>query len=158
MTREIKVELDPDRLNALGVTAGDVNRALRAANVDMTGGSGDFGERDQAIRTLGGAKKIADLEALEIPLSRRPQGDAVRHRHRHRFLGRSRRSFARVNNQTVVSFGIFRGKGESDVEVNQRAEAAVAELQAGASRRGDQQGRQFGRPTPKATTIRRWRR
>ena len=35
----------------------------------MTGGSGDFGERDQSIRTLGGAKKIADLEALEIPLS-----------------------------------------------------------------------------------------
>ena len=68
MTREIKVELDPDRLNALGVTAGDVNRALRAANVDMTGGSADFGERDQAIRTLGGAKTLADLEKLEIPL------------------------------------------------------------------------------------------
>ena len=68
MTREIKVELDPDRLNALGVTAGDVNRALRAANVDLTGGSGDFAGRDQAIRTLGGAKKLADLEKLEIPL------------------------------------------------------------------------------------------
>ena len=68
VTREIKVELDPDRLNALGVTAGDVNRALRAANVDMTGGSADFGERDQAIRTLGGAKTLADLEKLEIPL------------------------------------------------------------------------------------------
>ena len=39
------------------------------------------------------------------------------------------KSFARVNNQTVVSFGIFRGKGESDVEVNERVEAAVAELQ-----------------------------
>ena len=34
----------------------------------MTGGSADFGGRDQAIRTLGGAKTIADLEALEIPL------------------------------------------------------------------------------------------
>ena len=30
----------------------------------------------------------------------------------------------------MVSFGIFRGKGESDVEVNERVEAAVAELQA----------------------------
>ena len=39
------------------------------------------------------------------------------------------KSFARVNGQTVVSFGIFRGKGESDVEVNKRVEAAVADLQ-----------------------------
>ena len=30
----------------------------------------------------------------------------------------------------MVSFGIFRGKGQSDVDVNSRAEAAVAELQA----------------------------
>ena len=30
----------------------------------------------------------------------------------------------------MVSFGIFRGKGQSDVDVNRRAEAAVAELQA----------------------------
>ena len=39
VTREIKVEIDPDRLNALGATAGDVNRALRSVNVDLTGGS-----------------------------------------------------------------------------------------------------------------------
>ncbi|MBA3446426.1 MAG: efflux RND transporter permease subunit, partial [Pseudaminobacter sp.] len=128
VTREIKVELDPDRLNALGVTAGDVNRALRAVNADMTGGSGDFGDRDQSIRTLGGARKIADLEALEIPLSGGRQvrlSDIAT-------VGDSwdePKSFARVNSQTVVSFGIFRGKGESDVEVNERVQAAIGDLQ-----------------------------
>src|SRR4029078_10141107 len=34
-----------------------------------------------------------------------------------------------VNGQTVVSFGIFRGKGQSDVDVSRRIEAGVAELQ-----------------------------
>ena len=87
VTREIKVEIDPDRLTALGVTAGDVNRALRSVNIDMTGGSGDFGDRDQSIRTLGGAKKIADLEALEIPLSGGRKRHAFRHRLRQRRLG-----------------------------------------------------------------------
>ena len=129
VTREIKVELDPDRLNALGVTAADVNRALRAANVDMTGGSADFSERDQAIRTLGGAKKLADLESLEIPLGTDRRVTLSQIATITDSWGEPK-SFARVNNQTVVSFGVFRGKGQSDVEVSSRVEAAVAELQA----------------------------
>ncbi|RUM98670.1 efflux RND transporter permease subunit [Pseudaminobacter arsenicus] len=129
VTREIKVELDPNRLNALGVTAGDVNRALRVANIDLTGGSADFSNRDQSIRTLGGAKDIADLEALEIPLS---GGRKVRLSNIATVSDSwaKPKSFSRVNSQTVVSFGIFRGKGESDVEVNERAEKAIADLQA----------------------------
>jgi multidrug efflux pump subunit AcrB len=129
VTREIKVEIDPDRLNALGVTAGDVNRALRSVNANMTGGAGDFGGRDQVIRALGGARKIADLEALEIPL---PGGRHVKLSNIATVTDAwaEPKSFARVNNQTVVSFGIFRGKGESDVDVASRVEAAIAELKA----------------------------
>ncbi|WP_457936347.1 efflux RND transporter permease subunit [Mesorhizobium sp. 10J20-29] len=128
VTREIKVEIDPDRLIALGVTASDVNRALRSVNADMTGGSADFGGRDQSIRTLGGAEKVSDLEALEIPLS---GGRKVRLSDIATVTDswEKPKSFARVNNQTVVSFGVFRGKGESDVEVASRVEEAVAELQ-----------------------------
>jgi multidrug efflux pump subunit AcrB len=128
VTREIKVELDPDRLNALGATAADVNRALRAANVDLTGGSADFAGRDQAIRTLGGAKKLAELEKLEIPLGggRRVTLSQIA---TITDSWEKPKSFARVNGQTVVSFGIFRGKGQSDVDVSHRVEAAVAELQ-----------------------------
>jgi hydrophobe/amphiphile efflux-1 (HAE1) family protein len=129
VTREIKVEIDPDRLSALGLTAADVNRALRASNVDLTGGSGDFGGLDQSIRALGAAKSIEDLRQLNIPVA----GG------RHLTLSdvatvtdswAEPASFARVNGQTVVSFGIFRGKGESDVEINERAKVAIADLQA----------------------------
>lgn len=126
--REIQVELDPQRLSALGVSAGDVNRALRAANVDLTGGGSDIGDRAQSIRTLGAAGSIDDLRSLEIPLG----------------TGRTvvlsdiatvtdtwaePRSFARVNDKTVVSFGIFRGKGQSDVDVSARVVAAIEDLQ-----------------------------
>ncbi|MEX0405063.1 efflux RND transporter permease subunit [Aquibium sp. LZ166] len=129
VTREIKVEIDPDRLTALGATAGDVNRALRAANVDLTGGNGEFGGRDQTIRTLGGANSIEGLRSLEIPLAggrRVTLSDIATVTD----SWAKPKSFARVNNQTVVSFGIFRGKGESDVEVNERATVAIAKLQA----------------------------
>ena len=129
VTREIKVDVDPDRLSALGLTAADVNRALRAVNVDLTGGSGDFAGLDQSIRTLGSAGSIDALRALRIPVA---GGRAVTLSD----IGTvtdswaEPKSFARVDGQTVVSFGIFRGKGESDVEVNERASVAIAELQA----------------------------
>lgn len=129
VTREIKVEIDPYRLSALGVTAGDVNRALRAANIDLTGGSGDFSGVDQTIRALGGARTLDDLRAREIPLAggrRVTLGDIAQ-------LSDSwaePKSFARVDGRTVVSFGVFRGKGESDVEVSERVSQAVAQLRA----------------------------
>ena len=129
VTREIKVEIDPDRLSALGLTAADVNRALRAANVDLTGGSGDFAGLDQSIRTLGAAKSIADLERLNVPVSGGRTivlSDVAKVSD----SWEEPKSFARVNGQTVVSFGVFRGKGESDVEINERAKVAIAELGA----------------------------
>ncbi len=50
----MRVVLDPDRLLSFGITAGDVNRQLRATNVDLAGGRGEIGGREQAIRTLAG--------------------------------------------------------------------------------------------------------
>ena len=140
VTREIEVELDADRLNALGATAASVNRALWAANVDLTGGSGKFASRDQAIRALGGAKSVTDLESLEIPLS---GGRMVRLSDIATVTDSwaEPKSFARFNNQTVVSFGVFRAKGASDVEVSERAERRAAGKPSGRDRH---QGRQFG--------------
>ncbi len=73
--REIRVALDPDRLLALGITAGDVNRQLRATQVDVAGGRGEIGGREQAIRTLAGKQTIEDLAKTMIAL---PGGRAVR--------------------------------------------------------------------------------
>ena len=73
--REIRIALDPDRLLAFGITAGDVNRQLRATNVDLAGGRGEIGGREQAIRTLAGKQSVADLAATAITL---PRGRKVR--------------------------------------------------------------------------------
>ena len=73
--REIRIALDPDRLQAYGITAGDVNRQLRATHVDLAGGRGDIGGREQAIRTLAGKQSVADLAATMITL---PKGRKVR--------------------------------------------------------------------------------
>ncbi|MGJ4939862.1 efflux RND transporter permease subunit [Bradyrhizobium sp. HKCCYLS1011] len=114
--REILVSLDPDRLQAMGLTAVNVSQSLRGTNVDLAGGRAEIGKNDQAIRTLAGAKTLNDLAGTMIPLF---GGGEVRLDD----LGTvtdtiaDRRTFARFNGDPVVALGIRRAKGASDVVV-----------------------------------------
>ena len=114
--REILVSLDPDRLQAAGLTAVNVSQSLRGTNVDLAGGRAEIGKNDQAIRTLAGAKTLNELAGTMIPLF---SGGEVRLDD----LGTvtdtiaDRRTFARFNGEPVVALGIKRAKGASDVVV-----------------------------------------
>src|SRR3989440_101676 len=114
--REILVSLDPDRLQAAGLTAVNVSQILRGSNVDVAGGRAQIGKNDQAIRTLAGAKTLNELAGTMIPLF---DGGEMRLDD----LGTvtdtiaDRRTFARFNGEPVVALGIKRSKGASDVVV-----------------------------------------
>jgi hydrophobe/amphiphile efflux-1 (HAE1) family protein len=114
--REILVSLDPDRLQATGLTAVRVSQYLRGTNEDLAGGRAEIGRNDQAIRTLAGAKTLNDLAGSMVPL---PGGGEMRLDD----LGTvtdtiaDRRTFARANGEPVVAFAIKRAKGASDVVV-----------------------------------------
>ena len=128
-SREIRVQLDPARLAALGVTAADVNQQLVITNADLAGGRGELGAQEQSIRTLGGAKSVADLAATKIVL---PGGREVRLEELGRVEDGSEepRFFARRNGQPAVAFAIFRAKGASDVSVSRLVDAKIAALEA----------------------------
>src|SRR6201997_817130 len=114
--REILVSLDPDRLQASGLTAVNVSQNLRGTLANVAGGRAEIGGRDEAIRTLAGAKTLSDLKGTMIPLF---GGGEVRTA----ALGTvtattaARRTFARANGEPVVAFAIKRAKGASDVVV-----------------------------------------
>ena len=117
ITREIRVTLDPDRLAALGITAGDVNSQVRATSVDLAGGRGEVAGQEQTIRTLASASSIAKLAATRIVL---PGGREVRLSDLGTVTDAAEepRGFARVDgDRPVVAFAVFRSKGASDVTV-----------------------------------------
>ena len=87
--REIRVSLDPQKLLALGVTAAAVNEQVRADNVDLGGGRGEVAGQEQAIRTLAGARSVADLAALPIALPGGRKVQARRTRNGRRRRGRA---------------------------------------------------------------------
>lgn len=127
--REILVSLDPDRLQAMGLTAVNVSQSLRGTNVDVAGGRAEIGKNDQAIRTLAGAKTLSDLAGTMVPLF---GGGEVRLDD----LGTvtdtiaDRRTFARFNGEPVVALGIKRSKGASDVKVAEAVQKRIDALKA----------------------------
>ncbi|MGY4300182.1 multidrug efflux pump subunit AcrB [Bradyrhizobium sp. i1.4.4] len=127
--REILVSLDPDRMQAMGLTAVNVSQSLRGTNVDVAGGRAEIGKNDQAIRTLAGAKTLGDLAGTMIPLF---GGGEVRLDD----LGTvtdtiaDRRTFARFNGEPVVALGIKRSKGASDVKVAEAVQKRIDALKA----------------------------
>jgi HAE1 family hydrophobic/amphiphilic exporter-1 len=129
--REVRVALRPDRLLALGITAGQVNAQLREQNINLPGGRGTVGSGEQAIRTLGSAATIAELRERTIIL---PNGRSAR-------LGdlaevedgtAEVRTAARLDGRPVVAFEILRTRGSSEVLVADgviaRAESIMSEF------------------------------
>jgi len=129
VSREIRVELDPGRLQALGLTAYDVNEQLRALNLDAAGGRAQVGGGEQSIRVLGGAKTAAALADTQIMAS---GGRSLRLREIadvHDGI-QEVRSIARLNGRPATAFGISKAKGASDVSVFNAAQAEVNKIQS----------------------------
>jgi HAE1 family hydrophobic/amphiphilic exporter-1 len=130
VTREIEVDLQPDRMAALGVTAGQVNAQLRATNVELAGGRGEVGGKEQAIRTLANAPSIAALADTDIVMA---DGREIRLSDVATVTDgfEEPRKFARLDGTTpVVAFAVFRAKGASDVTVAERVHAKLDAVMA----------------------------
>ncbi|OJF97814.1 efflux RND transporter permease subunit [Pararhizobium antarcticum] len=127
--REVRIELNQDRLNSYGITASDVNNQLRKMNTDLGSGRGQVGGSEQAIRTLGDARSV---EALTSTMIATPNGRFVRLAE----LGtvtdtyEEPKSFSRFDGDPVVTFAVFRAKGASEVSVAETVSGALDDVRA----------------------------
>ena len=129
VSREVRVELDAEKMAALNVTATDVSRQLRLVQQEAPGGRGDVSGAEQSVRTIATVKTAAELALLDLPLS---NGRHIRLDQVATVLDTTAepRSIATQDGQKVVGFEIFRTKGASELDVAKGARIAVAELQA----------------------------
>ena len=129
VNREIRVELDPDRLASYGLTAASVSQSLTSVNSDQPGGRVTISGSERSIRTLGAAGSIEQLSETLIPL---PSGRTVRLGD----LGRVEdhwsepRRLARYNGQEAVTFNFLRSRTASEVKVAERVREEVAKIDA----------------------------
>ncbi|WP_252259357.1 efflux RND transporter permease subunit [Erythrobacter aurantius] len=122
--REIEVILDPAKMQALGVTASQINSVLRQNNVDAAGGVAEVGGTRQSLRVLGNDDSAYELSQRQIQLGggrtiRLADVATVRDGYG------ERTSVSEVKDREVVNFFMNRARGASDLAVY---EAAVAEM------------------------------
>src|SRR5690606_3340971 len=127
--REIRVDLDPDRIAALGVTAADVSRQLRRIQAEYPGGEARVGGLEQTVRTTGTIESVRDLAALPILL---PDGRSIRLDTiaEVRDQAAERRAVALLDGEEVVGFQIVRAWGASALDVAKESRARVEQLGA----------------------------
>jgi multidrug efflux pump subunit AcrB len=126
--REIRVDLDPDRMAALGVTAGDVSSQLLRTQVELPGGETRIGAQEQSVRALGTISSVQELAALPISLGdgRNVRLDAIADV---RDQAAEVRQEVLMDGRPVIGFQVFRAWGEGAVQVADGVREAVAELQ-----------------------------
>ncbi len=126
--REILVILDPARMQSLGVTASQVNAALRQSNVNAAGGQAEIAGSRQSVRVLGNAATAFDLSQTQIPLGGGRSvklTDVAEVRDSYGEV----RSLGKIDGKQVVTFGLTRSRGASDVSVYDTAVEEMAALE-----------------------------
>lgn len=123
--REIQVNLDPALMAGLGIRVADVAAQLRAMQKDNSGGQGNLGSGQQAMRTLGAIDDPAALGAIDIP-----SGDgrllALNQLADIRDTHAERSSLAFRDGKPVIGFQVTRSLGFSDVGVAKDVRTAMA--------------------------------
>ena len=127
VTRQIDVELDPEKLLALNATATEISRQLRLVQQDASGGQTKIGGSEQSIRTIATVKSATEIAAMEIALSdgRHIRLDQVANI---RDGMAERRSAALLNGKPVIGFEITKSKGASEVDVEKGVIEALDKL------------------------------
>lgn len=127
--REIRVVLNPSKMQAQGITASQVNEQLRDMNLNASGGRADVGDAEQAVRVVGNAKDPHALGEKQIQLANGRTiklSDIADVRDGYG----EQRKIARMDGRQVLSFDLQKAKGFSDVTVYNAAMKALKEIEA----------------------------
>jgi hydrophobic/amphiphilic exporter-1 (mainly G- bacteria), HAE1 family len=123
--RELQVNLDPRRLEALNLPITEVAAKLAADNLDVPGGQVRRDGKAVSLRTQGQYKTASEIEHVIL---RSTGGSTVRVKDVGEVVDgyQDRISTTRLNGQDAVSFSVRKQSGANTVEVQQKIDAALA--------------------------------
>jgi HAE1 family hydrophobic/amphiphilic exporter-1 len=127
--REVQVDLDPGRLEALGLPVSVVADKLAADNLDVPGGRMTREGQTLSLRTKGEFQSVAEIENVIL---RSEAGSTVRVRDVGHVVDgyEERTSTTRLNGVDAVSFSIKKQSGANTAAISERVQALLARVAA----------------------------
>jgi multidrug efflux pump subunit AcrB len=129
VSREIRVALDPVRLQSLGASAADISRQLRQVQVESAGGRTDVGGGEQPVRTLATVQSAREIGEIQVAIA---GGRTIKLTDVADVTDTiaEPRAAALLDGKPVVGFEVARSRGESEVAVGAAVQRALTELKA----------------------------
>ena len=125
--RQVRVDLDPRALQALGVTAGEISQQLAATQVERPGGKAELDGGQQTVRTIG---TIADAQALRDYSIALGNGRDVRLSALATITDGAAdpTQLALLDGKPVVGFSLARSRGADELKVRDGIKDALEQL------------------------------
>jgi multidrug efflux pump subunit AcrB len=127
VNREVRVVLNPAKMQSLGVSASQINAVLRQQNINASGGQSQIAGSRQSVRVLGNAVDAFALSQTQISLG---GGRSIKLADVAEVTDgfSEQKSMAIAGGKQVVTFAMSRAKGASDVTVFDDAMTKIAEI------------------------------
>ena len=127
LEREVKVDVDPDRLIAYNLAIQDVVDAIRRENLTLPGGSVDIGAYKYTVRVPGEFESVSQIG--DVPIK---AGHAVYIRDVAEVVYgfKDRANYARLNQKPSVSLEIVKRSGENLIAIADHIKAMLDALTA----------------------------
>jgi len=125
--RQIRVDLDPQALQAYGITAGQVSQQLARSQAERPGGKAELEGSMQTIRTVGTIEDVNALKDFSIALQ---DGRSVRLSSLASIKDGAAdpSQMALLDGKPVVAFALSRTVGSSEIEVAKNVETTLETL------------------------------
>ncbi|MFH2143475.1 MAG: efflux RND transporter permease subunit [Bacteroidota bacterium] len=125
--REIKIQLDPHKMNAFKISFTDIENAVAFENMSVSGGEIKLGDTRRSLRTVGEFKTIMEIEDIIVKhedddiVYLKDVGDVIDGY-------QESTSIARLNDQPVVSVQVIKKGGENLLVATKQIEEMLSKI------------------------------
>ena len=127
--REINIFLNPEKMEAFGLSVDDIQNSIMAGNVEIPGGRVGESTREYLVRVKGRVDRVSQLNDIIV---KNQKGTQIRLSDVATVADTTveQRSLSRYKGQTAVSLGVARQSGANVVQIAERSRAVIDQLKA----------------------------
>lgn len=128
LEREIQINVDLHKMQAVGLTFGDIRTAVQNKNLTISAGQLEIGSMERSVRVDGEIEEAGDLEELIITNA---QGDEIYLKNIASIVDdfADRESYASLGGEPVITINVKKKSGGNLIETSEASMAIIQDLQ-----------------------------